>query len=85
MKWKKYWIRGNSEGSVGIWYNKRSTWQKKILENQGNQNLVEIFEEEYREGLKQARKEDCEEFCRDKLPRRFIAKILYRWDHKRFN
>jgi len=46
---------------------------------------VEIFEEEYREGLKQARKEDCEEFCRDKLPRRFIAKILYRRDHKRFN
>jgi len=46
---------------------------------------MEIFEEEYREGLRQVRKKNCEEFCKDKLPRRFIAKILYRWDHNIFN
>jgi len=53
------------------------TWEPK--ENLGNtRDLVERFEEEYREESRWARKEDHKEFHRGELPERYIAKTLYR-------
>jgi len=60
------------------------TWEPR--ENLGNaRDLVERFEEEYREESRQTRKKDCREFYRGELPGRYIAKTLYRWDDKRFD
>jgi len=47
--------------------------------------LVERFEEEYRKESKWARKKDYREFHRGELPERYIAKILYRWNDRRFD
>ena len=55
---------------------KENTWESK--ENLGNtRNLVERFEEEYREESKWARKEDYKKSYRGELLERYIAKILY--------
>ena len=60
------------------------TWEPR--ENLGNaRDLIERFEEEYKEKLRQARKEDYREFHRGELPGRYIVKTLYRWDNKRFD
>ena len=49
------------------------------------QNLVDGLEEEYREGVRQIKKRNIKEDCKGELPERYIAKILYRWDNKRFD
>ena len=55
-------------------------------ENLGNtQNLVDGLEEEYREGVRQIKKRNIKEDCKGELPGRYIAKMLYRWDNKRFD
>ena len=60
------------------------TWEpKENLEN--TRDLVERFEKEYGEKLRQARKKDHREFHRRELPGRYIAKMLYGWDNKRFD
>ena len=60
------------------------TWElRENLEN--TRDLVEKFEEEYREESKWARKEDYREFHRGELPERYMAKTLYRWDDRRFD
>jgi len=47
--------------------------------------LVKKFKEEYREESKQARKENYREFYKGKLPERYMAKILYEWNNRRFD
>ena len=60
------------------------TWEPK--ENLGNaRDLVEIFEEEYKEESRQVEKKDYKEFHRGELPRRYTAKTLYGWDDRRFD
>ena len=60
------------------------TWEPR--ENLGNaRDLVEKFEEEYREKSRWAKKEDHREFHRGELPGRYTAKMLYRWDDRRFD
>ena len=71
VKWKEYTVE-------------EDTWEpRENLENA--RDLVERFEEEYGEKSRQARKEDHKEFHRGELPGRYMAKILYEWDDKRFN
>jgi len=71
VQWKRYTVE-------------EDTWElRENLENA--RDLVERFEEEYGEELRQARKEDCREFYRGELPGRYTAKTLYRWDNKRFD
>jgi len=60
------------------------TWEPR--ENLGNaRDLVERFKEEYEEESRQAKKEDYREFHMGELPGRYIAKMLYRWDDRRFD
>ena len=49
------------------------------------QELVNRFEEEYREGARRIKKRNLKEDCEGELPGRYIAKLLYRWDNKKFD
>ena len=58
----------------------------ELRENLENaRDLVERFEKEYRKKLRQTRKEDHREFYKRELLERYTAKILYRWNNKRFD
>ena len=62
------------------------TWENR--ENLGNaKELVEEFEREYGEEAEELRQQELEEeekeFCW-KLPREFMAKLLYGWGRKRY-
>ena len=49
------------------------------------QDLVDRLEEEYRGGIRQIKKRNIREDCKGELPGRYIAKMLYRWNNKRFD
>jgi len=60
------------------------TWEpRENLEN--TKDLVEKFEEKYGKESRQTRKENHKEFYRGELPEKYMAKILYRWNNKRFD
>ena len=59
-------------------------WEpRENLENV--QKLVNRFEEEYKEGTKRIKKRNMKKDCEEELPRRYTAKLLYRWDNRKFN
>ena len=63
---------------------KEDTWESR--ENLGNiQELIEEFEEQYGEGVRQTKKMNMRENQETQLPGRYIAKVLYRWDNKKFD
>lgn len=63
---------------------KEDTWEPR--ENLGNiQELIEEFEEQYGEGVRQTKKMNMRENQETQLPGRYIAKVLYRWDNKKFD
>jgi len=73
VRWKGYTVEEN-------------TWEnRENLENA--KELVEEFEREYREKAEELRqqeqKEEEKEFSQE-LPRKFTAKLLYRWGRKRY-
>jgi len=47
--------------------------------------LVDRFEGEYREEARRIKKRNLKEDCKGELPGRYTAKLLYRWDNKKFN
>jgi len=47
--------------------------------------LVNEFKEEYREIGRARKRRNWKENRRGELPGRYIAKMLYRWDDKRFD
>jgi len=49
------------------------------------QDLVNRFEEEYKKNIRQIKKRNIKEDCKGELPGRYIAKMLYKWDNKRFD
>ena len=49
------------------------------------QDLVDKFEEEYGEGIRQIKKRNSREDYKGELPGRYTAKILYGWNDKRFD
>jgi len=56
---------------------KEDTWEPR--ENLGNiQELVDRFEEKYREGVRRIKKRNLEEDHKEELPGRYTAKLLYR-------
>jgi len=56
---------------------KEDTWEPR--ENLGNiQELVDKFEEKYREGVRRIKKRNLEEDHKEELPGRYTAKLLYR-------
>jgi len=62
---------------------KEDTWEpKENLENM--EDLVREFKEEYSKNIRQSRR-ITEENKRGELLGRYTAKMLYRWDNKRFN
>ena len=63
---------------------KEDTW--KLRENLGNtQDLVDKFEEEYREGIRQIKKRNSRKDYKEELLGRCIAKMLYRQNNKRLD
>ena len=63
---------------------KEDTWEPR--ENLGNiQELVDRFEEKYREGVRRIKKRNLEEDHKEELPGRYTAKLLYRQDEKKFD
>ena len=63
---------------------KEDTWEPR--ENLGNiQELVDKFEEKYREGVRRIKKRNLEEDHKEELPGRYTAKLLYRQDEKKFD
>ena len=48
-------------------------------------DLVNKFEEEYDKKVQQIKKTNIKKNCIGKLPGRYIAKILYEWDDKKFD
>ena len=63
---------------------KEDTWEPR--ENLGNiQELIEEFEEQYGEGVRQTKKMNMRENQETQLSGRYIAKVLYRWDNKKFD
>jgi len=62
------------------------TWEsRENLENA--KELVEEFKREYREEVKELRRQEQEEEEKEfswKLPREFMAKLLYGWERKRY-
>jgi len=52
---------------------------------QNARDLVEKFEEEYKEESRWVRKENHKEFHKGELLGRYMAKILYGWDDKKFD
>jgi len=60
------------------------TWEpRENLENA--QDLVDKFKEEYREGIRQIKKRNSREDYKGKLLGKYTAKMLYRWNNKRFD
>ena len=49
------------------------------------QELLDQFEEEYDEGVKQIKKSNIRKDSEGEVPGKYTAKILYRWDNKRFD
>ena len=47
--------------------------------------MVDRFEKEYREEVKRIKKRNLKKDCKGELPGRYIAKLLYRWDNKKFD
>ena len=71
IQWKGYTIE-------------EDTWKpRENLENV--QELVDRFEGEYREEARRIKKRNLKEDCKGELPGRYTAKLLYRWDNKKFN
>jgi len=63
---------------------KEDTWE--LRENLGNiQELVDRFEEEYGERARRIKKRNLKENHEGELLERYTAKLLYRWDDKKFN
>jgi len=63
---------------------KEDTWElKENLENV--ENLVKEFEEEYSKIKRMRKRRNNKEDRKGELPGSYIAKILYRWNDKRFN
>ena len=61
-----------------------NTWEPR--ENlQNARDLVEKFEEEYKEESRWVRKENHKEFHKGELLGRYMAKMLYGWDDKKFD
>ena len=57
-------------------------------ENLGNtKKVVEEFEKEYQQDMKDVRKQEREEetFRRRELPERFMVRKLFRWSDKKYN
>jgi len=60
------------------------TWE--LRENLGNtEDLVKEFEEEYDEIRKMKKRRNKKENKKRELPSRYMAKMLYGWDNKRFD
>jgi len=60
------------------------TW--KLRENLENiQELVDRFKEEYREEARRIKKRNLKEDHKGELPGRYTAKLLYRWDDRKFD
>ena len=49
------------------------------------QKLLDQFEEEYDEGVKQIKKSNIRKDSEGEVPGKYTAKILYRQDNKRFD
>ena len=49
------------------------------------EDLVKEFKEEYSEIGKLRKKRNNKKNIKGELPNRYIAKMLYRWDNKKFN
>jgi len=47
--------------------------------------LVDRFEKEYREGTRRIKKKNLKEDHKGELPGRYIAKLLYGWDDRKFD
>jgi len=65
-----------------------NTWKPR--ENLGNiedlvQEFEQEFEQEYREIGRVRKRKNDEEHRKEELPGRYMAKMLYRWDNKRFD
>jgi len=62
----------------------KNTWEpKENLEN--TEDLVKEFEEEYSKIGRVRKRKNSKEDKKGELPGRYTAKMLYRWDNKRFN
>ena len=62
----------------------KNTWEpRENIENA--QELVNRFEEEYRERIKRIKKMSMKEDCKEELPEKYTAKLLYRWDDRKFD
>ena len=60
------------------------TWEpRENLENA--QKLVNRFKEEYRERTRRIKKRNLKKDHKEELLGRYIAKLLYGWDDKKFN
>ena len=60
------------------------TW--KLRENLENiQELVDRFKEEYRKETRRIKKRNLKEDYKGELPGRYTAKLLYRWDDRKFD
>ena len=49
------------------------------------QDLVNKFEKEYRKDVRQFKKRNSRKDYKRELPGRYIAKMLYEWNNKRFD
>ena len=71
VQWRGYTVEEN-------------TWEPR--ENLVNaQELVDRFEKEYREGTRRIKKKNLKEDHKGELPGRYIAKLLYGWDDRKFD
>ena len=62
----------------------KDTWEPR--ENLGNaKELVKEFEKEYGKIRRIKKRRNNKEDRREELPGRYIAKILYRWDDRKFD
>ena len=62
----------------------KDTWEPR--ENLGNtKELVKEFEKEYGKIRRIKKRRNNKEDRREELPKRYMAKILYGWDNKKFN
>jgi len=62
----------------------KNTWKPR--ENLGNaKDLVREFEKEYGKIERKKKKRNDKKEGKGELPDKYMAKMLYRWDNKRFN
>jgi len=60
------------------------TWEPR--ENLGNaEDLVKEFEEQYSKEIRCSKQKNIKENRKEELPGRYIAKLIYGWDNKRFD